>query len=167
MACGCDSNMGCDCTLQAGSGIQVTGLGTAGDPFIITNSRPQIAVADSPSVDLTRTGDVITAQVRLDPVLDVADSATVDMTLNGLGTEASPFVMSAAIKGMVLEPSTTGQVMTRKPDGSWGPGPATQAPSGSVSTSNGLQGDGSGGSPVRISARTYAQWEAVIDAAVF
>lgn len=167
MACGCDSNMGCDCTLQGGSGIQVTGLGTAGDPFVITNSRPELGVQDTPSLDLTRSGTIISGTVRLAPVLGVADTPTVDLTLAGGGTEVSPFVLSAAMKGVVLDGGATGNVLTQKPDGSWGPGPATQAPLGSVSTANGVRGDGSGGNPVRLSARTYAEWEAIVDAAVF
>ena len=167
MSCGCDSNMGCDCTLQAGSGIQVTGLGTAGDPFVIVNSRPQVGIADTPSLDLTRTGDIISGTVRLAPVLRVADTDTVDLTLAGVGIEASPFTLSAAMKGVTLSGGATGNVLTKKPDGSWGPGPATQAPVGAVVTANGVRGDGSGPNPVRLSARTYAEWEAVIDSATF
>jgi len=153
--------------LQGGDGISVAGIGTAGDPFVITNSRQQLGVQDTPSLDLTVAGSLISGKVRLAPVLGVADTGTVDMRIDGGGTEASPFVLSATMKGVVLEPSTPGQVLTRKPDGSWGPGEATQAPVGAVQTANGLHGDGSGANPVRICARTYADWEAVVDAAVF
>jgi hypothetical protein len=167
MACGCDSKMGCECILQGGDGISVSGIGTAGDPFIITNSRVQLGVADTPSLDLTVAGSLVSGKVRLAPLLGVADTQTVDMTLAGGGTEASPFVLSAAIKGLILSGGSTGSVLTQKPDGTWGPGPATQAPLGAVSTANGVKGDGSGGNPVRIGARTYAEWEAIVDASTF
>lgn len=167
MACGCDSKMGCECILQGGDGISVAGIGTAGDPFVITNSRVQLGVADTPSLDLTVAGSLISGKVRLAAVFSVADTPTVDLTLAGAGTEASPFVLSAAMKGVILTGGSTGNVLTQKPDGSWGPGPATQAPTGSVSTANGLKGDGSGASPVRIGARTYAEWEAIVDASMF
>jgi hypothetical protein len=159
--------MGCECVLMSGDGITVSGIGTAGDPFIITNSRQQLGVTDTPSLDLTVAGSLISGKVQLAPVLKVADTPTVDLTLAGGGTEAVPFTLSAAIKGVVLEGGATGSVLTQKPDGSWGPGPATQAPLGAVSTANGVKGDGSGGNPVRISARTYAEWEAIVDNATF
>jgi hypothetical protein len=153
--------------LLGGDGITVTGIGTAGDPFIITNSRQQLGVQDTPSLDLSVVGSLITGKVQLAPVLKVADTSTVDLTLAGGGTEAVPFTLSAAMKGVVLDGGATGNVLTQKPDGTWGPGPATQAPLGAVATANGVKGDGSGGDPVRISARTYAEWEAIVDAAVF
>jgi hypothetical protein len=159
--------MGCECILQGGDGISVSGIGTAGDPFVITNARQQLGVSDTPSLDLTVAGSLISGKVRLAAVFSVADTTTVDMTLAGAGTEASPFVLSAAMKGVVLTGGATGNVLTQKPDGTWGPGPATQAPLGSVSTANGVKGDGSGANPVRIGARTYAQWEAIVDASVF
>ena len=167
MACGCSSDMGCDCTLQAGSGIQIVGLGTAGEPFVITNSRPTTGVADTPSLDLTLANTIISGMVRLAPLFSVVDTPTLRLVLNGAGTESSPFVLSGALAGIVLEPAANGDVMTRKPDGSWGPGPATQAPAGAVTSANGLSGDGSGGNPVRISAMTYADFEAVVDNAGF
>lgn len=167
MSCGCDTKMGCECAVRAGNGITVTGIGTSGDPFIITNSQPQVGVADTPSLDLSIANNTLTGKVRLAPVLKIADTASVDMSLAGVGDEVSPFTLSAVIKGMILTGGVTGNVMTQKPDGSWGPGPSTQAPLGAVSTANGIKGDGSGGNPVRMSARTYAEWEAVIDAVSF
>jgi hypothetical protein len=142
-------------------------LGTSGDPYVVANTRGNMGVIDTPSLDLSVAANSISGQVRLAPLLSVADTPSVDLTLAGGGTEASPFVLSGKVNGITLEPSTTGQVLTKKPDGTWGPGAATQAPAGSVSVSNGLFGDGSGGNPVRIRSRTYAEWEAVVDGSVF
>jgi hypothetical protein len=167
MACGCDSKMGCTCQLVGGQGVVVSGMGSAGDPFIIDSTIVQTGVSDTPSLDLTLASHVISGKVRLAPLLGVADSPTLDLNLSGFGNEASPFILSGELKGIVLEPSVSGDVMTRKPDGSWGPGPATQAPAGAVTSANGLSGDGSGPDPVRITAMSYADWEAVVDAAVF
>lgn len=167
MSCGCDTKMGCTCAITGGSGIQVTGTGTAGDPFVVVNSRPNLGVADTPSLDLSVGNNQVSGVVRLAPLLRVTDTGTVDMTMAGAGTEASPFSLSAAIKGMILTGGTTGQVLTLKPDGTWGPGAPTQAPVGSVSTANGIKGDGSGANPIRLAPKTYAEWEAAIDATVF
>jgi len=162
MACGCDSKMGCTCQLQAGDGIAVSGIGTAGDPFVITNNRPTVGIADTPSVDLTLANGVITAKVKLDAVLDIADSNTIDLALTGAGTEAIPFILSAVIKNMILTPATSGQVLTYSVDQVWRPGPATQAPVGSIVTAGGLRGDGSGADPFRVHPGTYAEWEGLV-----
>lgn len=167
MSCGCDSAMGCTCQLKAGAGISITGIGTGGDPFTISNTRPQLTVADTPSLDLNVANGVISGQARIAPLLTVADTDTVDMSLSGGGTEASPLSLSAVIKGLILTGGVTGNVLTQKPDGTWGPGPMTTAPIGAISTANGVRGDGSGANPVRINARTYADWEAVVDGSVF
>lgn len=168
MGCGCDdANMGCDCTVTGGSGITVTGMGTAGDPFVVTNSRVQLGIADTPSLDLTLANGIISGKVRLPPLFSVVDTPTLDLTLGGGGVEGAPYVLSGALKGVVLEPSAPGDVLTKKPDGTWGPGPNTTAPIGAISTANGVKGDGSGPNPVRIGAKTYAEWEAIVDASVF
>lgn len=159
MACGCDSAMGCTCKMSAGQGITITGVGTAGDPFVVSNTRPQTGVSDTPSLDLTLTGSTISGQARLDPLLDVADTDTVDLALTGLGTEAIPFILSAVIKNMILTGSSTGQVLTYGLDGIWRGGPPTQAPAGAVTVGAGLRGDGSGANPLRVYPGTYAEWE--------
>lgn len=159
MSCGCDSNMGCTCSMQAGTGIGVSGIGTAGDPFVITNTVPALGVADTPSLDLSIANNIISGHVQLDAVLDVADTASIDLALTGAGTEAIPFTLSAVIKGMILAPATSGQVMTYGIDGIWRPGPPTQAPVGAIVTAGGLRGDGSGANPFRVYPGTYAEWE--------
>jgi hypothetical protein len=163
MACGCDSKMGCTCALQGGQGIVVSGSGSSGDPFIIDSTIEQVGVADTASLDLTKTGGIVSGKVSLAPLLGIADTASIDLTLAGSGVEASPYVLSGAVKGVDFT-GATGSVLTKKPDGTWGPGPATQAPAGAVVSANGIVGDGSGGSPVRLNLRTYAQWEAMVDA---
>jgi hypothetical protein len=157
---GCNCiNVGCECTIMGGSGIAITGIGTSGDPFVITNTRPDVGVGDTPSLDLTKQSGIITGTVRLGPLLSVQDTATVDLTLAGAGTEASPFVLSGRMAGIDLSGGNTGDVMTQQIDGSWGPGPATQAPAGTVVVGDGLRGDGSGADPLRVYPGTYAEWE--------
>lgn len=163
MACSCTGAQ-CSCFIDGGTNTTITGSGTALDPFLVHCSIPEVTVADTPSLDLTKAGEVVTGKVRLDPLFGVDDTATVELTLTGAGTEASPFTLTADLTDIDLSGAAIGDVVTRLIDGTWGPGPATQAEVGSVSTSNGVTGDGSGGSPVRIAAKTYAQWEAIIDA---
>lgn len=54
--CGCASNV-CTCTIQGGTGVQVSGTGTPTDPYILGAQPSVITVADSASVDLTLTGN--------------------------------------------------------------------------------------------------------------
>ena len=157
MACDCTA-VGCDCVIIAGPGISVTGIGSSGSPFTISNTVPPLGIVDTPSLDLTRTNNNISGQVRLAPLLSVLDSPTVDLTLAGAGTEASPFVLSGGITGLDLS-GPVGSVMTKQLDGSWKAGPATQAPIGSIVVGPGLRGDGSGAAPLRTFPGTYAEWE--------
>jgi len=158
MACDC-LEVGCDCIIIAGSNIAVEGAGSSGDPYRITNTMPQLSLADTPSLDLTRTGNTVTGQVRLAPLLKVVDTSTVDLTLAGGGTEASPFSLSAIITGVDLDDGPPGSVLTKQLDGSWKAGPPTQAPVGAVVVGPGLRGDGSGANPIRSFPGTYADWE--------
>jgi hypothetical protein len=130
----------CACLLQAGAGIQITGSGTPQDPYLIAG-----------------TGGVNNS-------VQVLDTATVDMVATGSGTPGDPLQISAnALVSLdeltdveALAP-TTGQVLAW--DGTkWAPANPASAPPGSVSSGFGLQGDGSGGSPLAIRARTPAQW---------
>jgi len=78
--CRC-SNETCVCVVEEGEGISVTGTGSPSSPWVISTDR------------------VITG------TLAVADTNTVDMMLQGQGTLAEPYVISAAalfaISGML------------------------------------------------------------------
>jgi hypothetical protein len=71
--CGC-SGSSCSCIIQSGTGVVVSGSGTAGNPYIISANTGSLTIADSPTVDLTLTGDgspgtpyELSADVILDP----------------------------------------------------------------------------------------------------
>lgn len=133
--CGC-SGLACNCVVTSGTNVTVSGAGTAASPYVISSSAPDLTFSDTATVDLTRIVDDITAAVKLDPVpgnlivataaglrldctsiatcqtgtLSVVDTATVDLTLTGLGTQASPYVLSGvALAGV---PTTVGDTNT-------------------------------------------------------
>lgn len=105
--CGCASNV-CTCTLIGGVGMSVAGSGTETDPYILTGVPAKLQVIDSPSIDLTLTGngaDTTPYQLRADvavaglTTIQVADSGSVDLTLTGTGTGADPYVLQADALG--------------------------------------------------------------------
>lgn len=63
----------CNCAIVAGPNTTVSGTGTGENPYVITAGTTQFKVTDSPSVDLTLTGDGaaapynLTAAVRRNP----------------------------------------------------------------------------------------------------
>lgn len=65
----------CGCLVIAGAGIQITGRGTAADPYVVRNIASDLASS-----------------------LAVTDTATVDMVRNGSGTSLDPFILSANVK---------------------------------------------------------------------
>lgn len=66
--CGCTSSV-CNCVLQAGDGIDVSGAGTALNPYLIAaDAGDAISVLDTPTVNLTLAGTVLSADVIVDPV---------------------------------------------------------------------------------------------------
>jgi hypothetical protein len=71
--CNCSGST-CGCQVQAGSGVSVTGIGTAASPFIITNTGALLSTA-----------------------LTVSDTLTVDMVLQGSGTNVDPIIISANV----------------------------------------------------------------------
>lgn len=162
--CGCAS-AGVDTRISGGAGITVRGIGTAGSPFIIDSTIKEVGVADSPSLNLEKVGAGIQGHVQLAAVLKVKDTSTVDLTLEGGGTEASPFVLSGGLAGGIdLTSGASGDHLQKKPDGTWGPGPATQVPPGPglPSTSGVIVGDGTGANPIRLKFNlTYAELEAL------
>lgn len=72
-SCNC-AGSSCSCLVIAGFGIAVTGIGTASDPYVVTNTAADLAVA-----------------------LQVTDTATVDMVRAGSGTDVDPLILSANV----------------------------------------------------------------------
>lgn len=117
--------------IQSGDGLSVSGSGTTSDPYIIS-------------------GDIEVAMVG-------QDSSTIDMTINGSGVTSDPFVVRAdatlSVNDLVDVNDLTAPVLgdVLQFDGNdwvYGPPPA-QAP-GQVNTSDGVAGDGTLSSPVRV-----------------
>lgn len=71
--CNCAGST-CGCKVIAGTGVTVSGTGTAADPYVITNSASNLADA-----------------------LQVTDSVTVDMVKTGSGTNLDPTIISANV----------------------------------------------------------------------
>lgn len=135
MACNCAPGTGpiCTCVLQSGDGVVIYGSGSSQDPYVIEANG--------------NVGDAI----------QFVDSATVTWEVSGSGVGTDPFLVTADAGGNVdFDGGVTGNVLTKKSDGSWGPGPATQAPVGAVVSDEGLVGDGSGPNPLRVRIPTYA-----------
>lgn len=82
--CGC-SGSSCGCSIIAGDGVSVTGLGTKRDPIII-------------SAELASLADVISFQ----------DTPTIDFTVLGDGTPTDPYIVQAAVKASPFPVYPTG-----------------------------------------------------------
>jgi hypothetical protein len=117
--------------VQGSGAVAVTGTGSVSSPYIISASL-NLSVLDSSNVDLSITGD---------------------------GSVGSPWIISAVanvdLNGLTdvdLAGAATGQVIARQSDGIWRPVAPTTAATGALTISStlGLQGDGSGGSPLGI-----------------
>lgn len=136
--CGC-SGASCGCLLVAGTGVTVTGVGSAANPFVITAETAEIT-------------DVFT----------VGDTDTLNLTLLGAGTVGDPFILSGAVTMTVselddvsdVEGPQDGDVMVWHGGGGghW----EFEAPSGggggdgTVSVDVGLEGDGSLADPLSV-----------------
>ena len=110
----------------------VTGSGTEADPM-------QITLADGGS----------------GTNVSFSDTTEVVFTESGTGTAADPLIVSADLPLIDFTGGTPGYVLTMDAGGVFRPGPATQAPAGSVSVGFGLTGDGSGASPFRLNLCSY------------
>lgn len=128
----CCGGASCSCAIEGGSHIEVAGVGSATDPFVIV-------------------GDVD---------LEVVDNASFNLTLAGLGTLVSPWQLSVAYAATakladlpdVSETApTNGQVLAfNTATGLWGPVAPTTAASGAVLHDTSLAGDGSAGTPLQV-----------------
>jgi hypothetical protein len=73
--CGCKGSI-CGCTIKSGTGITVTGTGTASNPFVISRDT---------------TGDTVFRQVK------VGNTTTFRAKITGTGTVADPVVISGDV----------------------------------------------------------------------
>lgn len=128
--CGC-SGGSCSCLVTGSGAVTVTGTGSVNSPYIV-------------SADLN---------------LQVTDTSTIDLAITGDGSVASPWTISAGalisldeLTDVDTTSATTGQVLAKQADGQWRGVAATTAPTGAItlSSTGGLQGDGSGGNPLSI-----------------
>jgi len=126
--CGC-SGASCSCLITGGGGIDVTGNGSPTNPYLIV-SDINLTIQDSQTVNLTLTGDGSDAN----PWKLIADAT---VTLDNL-TDVSTAV------------ATTGYVLARQSDGTFGMVPPSTAPAGALSIGDGLTGDASSGNKLRV-----------------
>lgn len=71
--CNCAGST-CGCLVTGGTGIQVTGTGTAADPFVIKNIASDLASS-----------------------FKVSDTTTIDLALQGSGTNLDPFILQGNV----------------------------------------------------------------------
>lgn len=141
----CGSGASCSCKVSAGSGVTVSGSGTAVDPFVI-----------SASVHFT-----------------VTDNAQFDLTLTGSGAVGDEYNLAVTYKSTarlqdipnVNAPApTNGQVLAwNTATSQWVAQAPTTAPTGAVTHDTSLSGDGSVGNPLGaapIAARFLATFAA-------
>lgn len=124
----------CACKVTGGRHVQVGGTGTAQDPFTI---------------------DALTS-------INVSADEQFLFALTGEGTLSDPYVLhvgyaaGASLDGLpdVNAPApTNGYVLAwDEASGTWVPAPPTTAAAGGTSTGNGIEGDGSAGAPLEVTA---------------
>lgn len=93
--CGCSET--CNCVIQGGEGITTTGTGAPGNPLIINATGSAVTVADTDTVDLTKTGNVITGDVRVDPIIN---QNLITSSANGLAVTCE-IVQDCVGQGMI------------------------------------------------------------------
>jgi hypothetical protein len=128
----CCGGASCSCVLEEAAHINIVGTGSPGDPFVIA----------------------------ADVAVQVADNPTFDLTLTGLGTAASPWVIGVTFAATaklndlpdVTAPTpTNGQVLGWDTATSqWTPRAPTTAAAGAVLHDTSLAGDGSAGTPLQV-----------------
>jgi hypothetical protein len=128
----CGSGSSCSCKISAGSGIEVTGSGTAVDPFVLSASVGFEAESN--------------------------DRFTV--TITGTGSTGNPYKMSVDyaptsklddVPDVNAPAPTNGQVLSwNAATLTWVPAAPTTAAAGSVTHDQSLSGDGSVGAPLAV-----------------
>lgn len=83
--CGCSNT--CSCSVVAGAGVTVTGVGSTTDPYVISGAAGSFTASDT---------------------------STVDHTLTGAGTLSDPYVLTSNVK---VSPSAVGNLITILGDG--------------------------------------------------
>ena len=132
MARCCGSTGSCACRVTGGRGITIRGTGSSQDPFVVESDRA-LDTQDNDQFNLILTGAGTLASPWL---LEVQYAATAD--LNGLpdvDTETT-----APTNGQVLAWNDSQQ--------KWLPAAPTTAAAGSVTVGNGINGNGSAGTPL-------------------
>ena len=135
----CCGQSTCACILEEGVGIEITGSGTATDPYVITST-----VTD------------------LSQFLRVVDTTTVNLTLSGTGTTEDPLELRAYSTLRLTDLSDVddpsgGPAVGESPvwvgsgaDGHWEFDVPPPSPAGATNVDNGLSGIGSVGDPVVV-----------------
>lgn len=111
--CNC-AGSSCGCSVTAGDGIEVTGTGTAANPFVISSNISDLPIADS---------------------IAVTNSTSVELGKKGTGSFGDPVVLSAQV--VVRSPNGTRWSPTLSDSGvaTWQPsGPAPVGSSGGGTT---------------------------------
>jgi hypothetical protein len=123
---------GCSCRIEGGSNVVVSGIGSSGNPFVISTDVSLLAL----------------------------DTDVFDVSVTGAGTAASPWVVGVAYKvdaqltdipDVSAVAPTNAQVLGWDASiARWTPRNPTTAASGSVVHDTSLTGDGSAGSPLQV-----------------
>lgn len=140
--CGCQSGS-CSCLLTSSDGsVQISGSGSAASPY-----------------------DIRAGNISLAGRLLAQDTATVDLTLDGSGTQADPFILTADatmdlgdLQDVDTADTTVGYVVARQSDGSFGMDPPSTAPVGEINTDSSMTGDGSAGDPLGVADYANIAW---------
>lgn len=104
MACGCSDNA-CNCVVQSGGDIVVSGTGTAADPYIVTFTETEFAGVEGDGIDLTAggtNGHAPTIAIKIDPASNADVSAGPDGLLINIPTGDDVVPSAAFSPGMEM-----------------------------------------------------------------